>query len=231
MKKICSLILTVTLIGSTAISAETDDSGRSKGSGATYVSVETNEPTYEKKIDILKKHGILVNDIPEKTELLTRQKFVAVACRMMMIKEDAAAESEFSDVTENTEYAGYISAAKKVGLINGCGDGTFRPDNSITYDEAVKILVTCLGYAPLADSTGGYPTGYMSVASKIALTDGLSFDGRDFVATENAVQLINNALDIPLMQQVGFGAAVEYKIADGSNGDKVITLTTRLENK
>ena len=67
MKKICSLILTVTLIGSTAISAETDDSSRSKGSGASYVSVETNEPTYEKKIDILKKNGILVNDIPEKT--------------------------------------------------------------------------------------------------------------------------------------------------------------------
>ena len=37
------------------------------------------------------------------------------------------------------------------------------------------------------------------------------------------------ALDVPLMMQTGFGAQIEYNIMDGSNGTKLFTLRTLLD--
>ena len=53
--------------------------------------------------------------------------------------------AKFSDVTEggNTEEA--VTVLNKLGVINGYEDGTFRPNNTVTYEEAIKMIVCALG--------------------------------------------------------------------------------------
>ena len=58
-----------------------------------------------------------------------------------------------------------VAAAAAAGLINGDENGNFDPDGNITYTDGAKILLQALGYEPLADSMGGYPSGYYFTAN------------------------------------------------------------------
>ena len=60
----------------------------------------------------------------------------------------------------------------------GVGDGTFRPNQAITYGEAVTILMRVLGYGSADVATGSnWYDGYVAVAQSSGLADGLSLGG------------------------------------------------------
>lgn len=49
-------------------------------------------------------------------------------------------DPEFKDVSKGDWYAKYVVALNELGLINGYGDGTFRPNGTITRQEAAVVL-------------------------------------------------------------------------------------------
>ena len=51
-----------------------------------------------------------------------------------------------------------------LSMLQGNGDGSFSPEEETTAEQAIKILVCALGYEPMAEEKGGYPTGYLTVA-------------------------------------------------------------------
>ncbi len=55
------------------------------------------------------------------------------------------------------------------GIISSSFDGKFRPDDTITVQEAAKILVSTLGYEAYATAYGGFPAGYMKVAKQTGI--------------------------------------------------------------
>ena len=134
----------------------------------------------------------------------------------------------FSDIPEyHTNYdAVYLARSEKI--INGNGDGTFAPNNPITYEEAIKMLVCALGYAPMAEKKGGYPDGYVSVAEEIGLTEGLNIESGWFLKFNEVVNILNIALDIPVLEQITYGAEPEYKVMDGTDDTEKITLRINL---
>ena len=69
---------------------------------------------------------------------ITRAEFATIMQRFLGIEfnEDAL----FTDVDKSHWAVAYIGACKAAGLINGYENGEFRPANSITRAEAVKIL-------------------------------------------------------------------------------------------
>ena len=92
--------------------------------------------------------------IPEKlqnnyNENITREEFAAVAVEYMAYQFDMSVEEMadrckssddyFSDI-EGSEFADYIRLAKRLGIVKGNGDGTFRPRSQITREEVVVIL-------------------------------------------------------------------------------------------
>ena len=95
----------------------------------------------------------------------------------------------FPDVKSSHWARGYINLAVSVDvggstgengqttggvkLIRGMADGTFQPDRAITYAEAVTILMRVLGYSD-TDAGMNWPTGYLQLAAKLNVTDGLS---------------------------------------------------------
>lgn len=65
----------------------------------------------------------------------------------------------FSDVEGYHWHHSYVESAKRRGYINGYGDGSFRPDESVTFDEfsgmIARVLENDFGFydaAPLTDS-------------------------------------------------------------------------------
>jgi hypothetical protein len=94
--------------------------------------------------------------------------------------------SGFSDVSVVNDDTIFISLAKTMGIINGNGNGTFAPNDLVTYNQAVKMILCTIGYGEqLAKEKGGYPDGYIAVAHDLGVTEGMTFQGDDRVSRKN----------------------------------------------
>lgn len=133
----------------------------------------------------------------------------------------------FADVSKEHWAYNAIMHAKAQKIVCGNGDGTFLPDNPVTYAEAIKMIVISLGYNPLAEARGAWPAGYLTVANSLGL---LSITIADEYATrEDVAIMLERALDIPIMAQTGFGSQVEYSILNGENGTTLRTLKSEFK--
>ncbi len=81
---------------------------------------------------------------------ITRAELVAVLVRGLGLKlEDGA--TAFSDVRTTDWYNGAIHTAHAYGLIDGFADGTFRPNDKITREQAMSILSKAMALTVLKD--------------------------------------------------------------------------------
>ena len=147
---------------------------------------------------------------------LTRAEFAEALLKFLKFDEAAQmAEIQplFNDVDMDAWYARTISFTVQMNLMNGYGDGTFGPDNTISLEEAVKTIVVSLGYGAVANGNGGYPTGHMIVAAETGLLKNIS-SGNIFTRSD-FVELLYNALAVDLMIQSASGEEVVYEVAKG----------------
>lgn len=76
-------------------------------------------------------------------EGVTRAQLAVFLGRALGLDVQAAASTApvFSDVADDQYYTDYISALKQAGIMNGYEDGTFRPNQTITREEMVTLLM------------------------------------------------------------------------------------------
>lgn len=99
---------------------------------------------------------------------VTRGEFSAMVCRLFELSSDGG--GSFSDIPEGYWAEQYIRTLADKGVLSGFDDGTFRPDDGITYEQAFKILEYMMGYV-ISD---GYPTQTNLTAVRLGWTDDLS---------------------------------------------------------
>ena len=73
---------------------------------------------------------------PDKT--MTRAMLVTVLWRS--VGEPEATNADFKDVPQGQWYSKAVSWAAEQGIVNGMGDGSFRPDNQISREQLATIL-------------------------------------------------------------------------------------------
>lgn len=154
-------------------------------------------------------------------ETVTREKLADMVAKTLQIEHIGGVVIDFKDVTRESAYYDSIGIVAALGIVQGDGNGMFRPSDSVSYQEAVKVLVCLLGYDSMAQSKGGYPMGYLTVGGEIGLLGG-GGSAQSFTA-QNLYQMFYNALDIAIMVPV-FGEG-GYKI------DKDETFRNQLENR
>lgn len=127
----------------------------------------------------------------------------------------AANSSEFTDVGNgNADWAiGSINIATQKKIIVGRGDGTFDPNATVNYQEAVKMLVCALGRDVVAVRNGGWPSGYLIAGAACGLTDGITgVEATDGCNRGVVAVLLYNALEIDLMEETSYsGSAVQVE--------------------
>lgn len=136
-------------------------------------------------------------------ETITRADFAVYAGRILNVDEFSQnSVTYFVDIPLDHWALNSINTLVTMGYISVPQDNNFRPDDAISFEEAVKILVSMLGYDRYAQYNGGYPKGYMKTAQKIEMLD----DIEDCTALtyEKAVILFANALNIPIFEEVIF---------------------------
>ncbi len=78
----------------------------------------------------------------------------------------------FSDVSSSSWCYKYVTELSDAGIIGGYSDGTFKPDNTVTYGAALKLVMLAAGY-PEQKPTGSHTfSGYLSKAQSDGLVSG-----------------------------------------------------------
>lgn len=148
---------------------------------------------------------------------VTRAEFAKIIIGALGIGEAARyAEglTRFPDVSLGHWASGYINVAVDIGVINGYPDGTFLPENQVTFAEAAKMIVAGLGYTLKAEAFGGYPGGYLAVAAEEGITDGVSVIST-LAANRGAIaMMVDNSLEVKLMEQVSYGDSARWETVD-----------------
>ena len=107
---------------------------------------------------------------------------------------------------------------------------TFKPEDNITCEQAIKIVVCALRYDNYKkqelnnEEELKYPDDYIAIAKEYGITDGLSFElgqnaTRGFLAT-----LISKSIDIPLVEEYIIDESKVPNILWKKFGFKIVTL-------
>ncbi len=150
-------------------------------------------------------------------EGITRDEMASVMVKMSGIDNSAAADTTvyFKDVEDGSQYAADIAAALQLGIINGNGDYTFCPDEFVSYEALAKMAVATLGYDTQAQLMGGFPTGYMQMASKIGLKSIATAVKEEAVSGGFAADFLYEMLDTDVSYVSGVGSDVVYTTTEG----------------
>lgn len=89
------------------------------------------------------------------------------------IGQNGSGYSLFKDVKSTYWASEYIKTALDAKWVTGYTDGTFRPENPITLEEACTAALRLLGY-DTATLSGSFPTAQLSKASSLGLRDHIS---------------------------------------------------------
>jgi len=84
----------------------------------------------------------------EPTRPVTRAEFVALLVRALDMEKRVDTKTTFKDIRAGDWYAAVVSSAAKAGLVEGYGDGTFRPNNTVTREEVAAMLVRVMDASP-----------------------------------------------------------------------------------
>lgn len=176
---------------------------------------------YEEAAEVLGALGIMVGDAgtgsfrPEDDIKRSEMAKVAVyASGLEDIANNSNFPTRFPDVSSRHWASGAINVAESQGMVIGDNNGNFRPDDPVSLQEAVTIMVRSMGYEPVAQSNGGFPGGYMYVASSNQLLKGITATAKGAASRGDIAQLVFNALTVNLMEQTGFGTNVSYEVVD-----------------
>lgn len=150
-------------------------------------------------------------------EDLTRAQLVKVICSLLGYTNLSTCNTSFTDVDSSHWASGYISFAHSKGIIVGFEDGTFRPEEKVSYEQAVKMVVCTLGYEPaaIALNSGNWYNGYLNIASSIGVTKNVDgYVGMNFTRGAMA-KLLYNALSAQMMDMSSWGTnGAEYEKSD-----------------
>lgn len=124
-------------------------------------------------------------------------KMITLACGLDDEVYSSAGNRKFDDVPISFWGCGYVNTSANHKLIVGYPNGTFMPNNNITFAEAVTVLLRAMDYTT-ADLGDNWPYSYMVKASSLGLTDGIKLADNSYITRGDLAVIINRALETEL---------------------------------
>ncbi len=206
MKKGLCLLLSILMIVTAATTV----------SAASFT--DTEGKSCETAVEVLSALGIVEGKgegAYEPDSLLTRTELATIILRAINTQA-LGGQDIFTDVPASHWGYKYVTTAYQKGIINGMSATTFEPDASVTYEQAVTMVVRALGYDVHAQAEGGYPSGYLTKAAQLDLLKGVKTDSP--MKRGDMANLIYNALDVTLLVKESYGNdAYSYKEKAGTS--------------
>ena len=189
MKKVLSLVLAFAMIlGSFGFAFANQ-----------YPGVKDTE-VYSEPVNVLSGLGV-VGGFPDGTfkpdDSVTRAQMAVMLMNCLGIPVSGKAATGFTDVPASHWASGYIKYAASLGYIAGMGDGTFHPDDPVTYDQALTMIVASLGYTS-EGLTGDWPGNFINAARGLGLLKICKTTGSSAASRADVCCFLYQALTQPI---------------------------------
>ena len=149
---------------------------------------------------------------------LTRGQLARLLTAFSSYRESVAAQGStgtlFSDVNGASAYGPYIRVAVQQSWLSGYLDGSFRPDNAVTLEEACTAVLKLLGYDVTALS-GTFPAAQLNKASSLGLRSSISASQGSTLTLAEGAQLVYNALTASTSDGQVYGSTIGFTVTDG----------------
>lgn len=176
LKKLLTLWLTLILACSfvtASAAAETNEVSPPTDTGSTFYSASAQILPLLAELKIM-------NGDPDGSyrlgDTVTRAEFTKIAVAASDYRNNVASQlsiSPFYDVPYTNWSAPYVRVGVTNSLVSGYPDASFKPDNPVTFEEAVTIMLRVLGYSD-SDFGVAWPGGQIGMAENLDMTDNLS---------------------------------------------------------
>ena len=149
---------------------------------------------------------------------LSRGQLAKLLTAFSAYRESAASQGTtgklFSDVTADNRWAPYIRIAVQQGWLSGYTDGSFRPDNGVTLEEACTAVLKLLGY-DVTTLSGTFPAAQLNKASSLGLRANLSRKQGETMTLADGAVLLYNALTAATSEGGVYGTSLGFTVTDG----------------
>ncbi len=210
-KRMLSFLLAVTMLASCFVMTATAEETTAPKQDVAFSDV-AGDAIYQTAVQTLNLMGV-INGYPDGTfqpeKNVTRAEFTAMLMRTLGLGTQGATSAAglpFSDVSDTDTSINWaipnINTAFAKGIINGYEDGTFRPNDNVAYEEAIKMIVCALGY--VCDTTGTpWYSDYLTQAAKLGITENTNGLGKaETPATRACIaQLLYDSLEVKVVEQ------------------------------
>ena len=177
--------------------------------------------------------AITLGAVPTGQELganITRGAFAKMLVSFSTYRESVDAQGTvgtlYRDVPGTSQWAPYIRIAVQQGWMNGYTDGTFRPDNTVTLEEACAAVLKMLGYKT-TDLTGSLPLAQLNKAEQIGLRDQLTCTQGQTLTYEDCALLLYNALRANTASGGAYGSSLGFTVSNGQVDTSSVLLKSR----
>ena len=149
---------------------------------------------------------------------LTRGALTKLMVAFSAYRESAKTQGStgtlFSDVGSGSAYAPYVRIAVQQGWISGYTDGSFRPDNAVTLEEACTAVLKLLGY-DVTTLSGTFPAAQLNKANELGLRDNLTKTQGEGVTLEDGTVLLYNALTATTAEGNVYASSLGFTVNNG----------------
>ena len=177
--------------------------------------------------------AITLGAVPTGQELganITRGAFAKMLVSFSTYRESVSAQGTvgtlYRDVPGSSQWAPYIRIAVQQGWMNGYTDGSFRPDNTVTLEEACAAVLKMLSYKT-TDLTGSFPQAQLNKAQQIGLRDQLTCTQGQAMTYEQCTLLLYNALRANTASGSAYGSSLGFTVSNGQVDTSSVLLKSR----
>ena len=177
--------------------------------------------------------AITLGAVPTGQELganVTRGAFAKMLVSFSTYRESVDAQGTvgtlYRDVPGTSQWAPYVRIAVQQGWMNGYTDGSFRPDNTVTLEEACAAVLKLLSYKT-TDLTGSFPQAQLNKAQQIGLRDQLTCTQGQAMTYEQCTLLLYNALRANTASGSAYGSSLGFTVSNGQVDTSSVLLKSR----
>ena len=177
--------------------------------------------------------AITLGAVPTGQELganVTRGAFAKMLVSFSTYRESVDAQGTvgtlYRDVPGTSQWEPYIRIAVQQGWMNGYTDGSFRPDNTVTLEEACAAVLKLLSYKT-TDMTGSFPQAQLNKAQQIGLRDQLTCTQGQAMTYEQCTLLLYNALRANTASGSAYGSSLGFTVSNGQVDTSSVLLKSR----
>lgn len=217
MKKLLSLLLAAAvLIGSVP---------------AAFAASDTSDSVIEQ---VVKAAEIMVGDSSGNLNLgstVTRAEYAKMLVCASTSKDSVAGASNsspFKDVPYTHWAAGYIKTAVQQGWLSGYLDGSYKPNKTVTLEEAATGVLKLLGYST-TDFSGSYPYAQLAMYKSLGLNTRVTASQGSAMTRRNMMYLFYNLLNTKTKDGQVYAQTLGYTLNSNDEIDYLSMISDTME--